>query len=152
MRRVRKISELLGSAPSPAAGPPPGSCDAALYSAPWRRRALDFGREGFHDLNMAEEVGFEPTDPFCGSPVFKTGAIGHSATLPMPFVRSVVSSILRTSLVRMGRFELPRAKLTTTSTLRVYHFATSAYPPDSRVIWCLLRGSNPYLRLERAPS
>lgn len=28
-----------------------------------------------------EEVGFEPTDP-CGPPVFKTGAIGHSATLP----------------------------------------------------------------------
>ena len=30
---------------------------------------------------MAEEVGFEPTEPF-GSPVFKTGAIDHSATPP----------------------------------------------------------------------
>ena len=30
---------------------------------------------------MAEEVGFEPTEP-CGSPVFKTGAIDHSATPP----------------------------------------------------------------------
>ncbi len=30
---------------------------------------------------LAEEVGFEPTDP-CESPVFKTGAIDHSATLP----------------------------------------------------------------------
>jgi hypothetical protein len=29
----------------------------------------------------SEEVGFEPTNP-CGFPVFKTGAIGHSATLP----------------------------------------------------------------------
>jgi hypothetical protein len=31
---------------------------------------------------MAEGVGFEPTEP-CGSPVFKTGAIDHSTTLPM---------------------------------------------------------------------
>ncbi len=30
---------------------------------------------------FSEEVGFEPTDP-CRPPVFKTGAIGHSATLP----------------------------------------------------------------------
>jgi len=30
---------------------------------------------------VAEEVGFEPTEP-CGSPVFKTGAIDHSATPP----------------------------------------------------------------------
>ena len=30
---------------------------------------------------MAEGVGFEPTDA-CTSPVFKTGAIDHSATLP----------------------------------------------------------------------
>ncbi len=31
---------------------------------------------------VAEEVRFELTDPF-GSPVFKTGAIDHSATLPV---------------------------------------------------------------------
>ena len=30
---------------------------------------------------MAEGVGFEPTDP-CGSAVFKTAAIVHSATPP----------------------------------------------------------------------
>lgn len=30
---------------------------------------------------LAEEVGFEPTDG-CPSTVFKTAAIGHSATLP----------------------------------------------------------------------
>jgi hypothetical protein len=30
---------------------------------------------------VSEEVGFEPTVP-CGTPVFKTGAFGHSATLP----------------------------------------------------------------------
>src|SRR5271166_2882405 len=33
-------------------------------------------------INMAEGVGFEPTDP-CGSPVFKTGAIDHSAIPPI---------------------------------------------------------------------
>ena len=33
-------------------------------------------------LSLAEEVRFELTDP-CGSPVFKTGAIDHSATLPL---------------------------------------------------------------------
>jgi hypothetical protein len=32
---------------------------------------------------MAEGVGFEPTVPF-GTPVFKTSAIDHSATLPSP--------------------------------------------------------------------
>ncbi len=30
---------------------------------------------------VAEGVGFEPTDAFT-SPVFKTGALDHSATLP----------------------------------------------------------------------
>ncbi len=34
-----------------------------------------------HHSLRSEEVGFEPTDP-CGPPVFKTGAIDHSATLP----------------------------------------------------------------------
>ncbi len=33
-------------------------------------------------INMAEGVGFEPTDP-CGSPVFKTGALNRSAIPPI---------------------------------------------------------------------
>jgi hypothetical protein len=33
------------------------------------------------DSLLAEGVGFEPTDPL-RSPVFKTGALGHYATLP----------------------------------------------------------------------
>ena len=33
------------------------------------------------DSFLSEEVGFEPTVP-CRTPVFKTGAIDHSATLP----------------------------------------------------------------------
>jgi hypothetical protein len=31
--------------------------------------------------NMAEKVGFEPTEPY-GSTVFKTAAFDHSATSP----------------------------------------------------------------------
>ena len=36
---------------------------------------------GIAMLNLAEAVRFELTNP-CGLPVFKTGAIDHSATLP----------------------------------------------------------------------
>lgn len=36
---------------------------------------------------LAEGVGFEPTDA-CASPVFKTGAIDHSATLPASAVNA----------------------------------------------------------------
>ena len=35
---------------------------------------------------MAEEVGFEPTVG-CPTAVFKTAAIGHSATLPLTILR-----------------------------------------------------------------
>ena len=35
------------------------------------------------EKKQTEREGFEPPDPF-GSPVFKTGAIGHSATSPTP--------------------------------------------------------------------
>ena len=36
----------------------------------------------FQKRTLAEEVGFEPTDEDRSSPVFKTGAFNHSATLP----------------------------------------------------------------------
>ena len=39
--------------------------------------------EGSSVVSVAEGVGFEPTDP-CGSAVFKTAAIDHSATPPRP--------------------------------------------------------------------
>lgn len=39
------------------------------------------GLNGAAEHLLAEGVGFEPTDA-CTSPVFKTGAIDHSATLP----------------------------------------------------------------------
>ena len=39
------------------------------------------------DCTLAEEVGFEPTEP-CGSTVFKTAALNHSA-IP-PFVQPIV--------------------------------------------------------------
>src|SRR5215471_21444866 len=33
-------------------------------------------------ISMAERVGFEPTGPFWGPPVFETGLINHSSTSP----------------------------------------------------------------------
>jgi|Laugrespbdmm15sd_2_1035082.scaffolds.fasta_scaffold07392_3 hypothetical protein len=36
------------------------------------------------DCIFAEDVGFEPTVP-CGTTVFKTAAIDHSANLPLSF-------------------------------------------------------------------
>jgi hypothetical protein len=43
---------------------------------------------------MAEGVGFEPTDP-CGSPVFKTGALGRYATPPRKsgYIRKLIWSL-----------------------------------------------------------
>ena len=40
------------------------------------------GRKYRNSFLLAEEVRFELTDA-CASPVFKTGAIDHSATLPV---------------------------------------------------------------------
>ena len=42
------------------------------------------GKNPFAARDLAEEVRFELTDT-CVSPVFKTGAIDHSATLPVLF-------------------------------------------------------------------
>ncbi len=44
---------------------------------------VDCGRpQKVAEKRLAEGVGFEPTDT-CASPVFKTGAFDHSATLPL---------------------------------------------------------------------
>jgi hypothetical protein len=40
-------------------------------------------------MKMAEEVGFEPTVG-CPTAVFKTAAIGHSATLPQDVERNCI--------------------------------------------------------------
>ena len=40
------------------------------------------GYTGVRRVLLAEGVGFEPTFP-CGIPVFKTGALVHSATPPL---------------------------------------------------------------------
>ena len=53
---------------------------------------------------MAEREGFEPPDP-CGSTVFKTAAIDHSAISPIGFVtfRFVVASgAYKASLLKAG--------------------------------------------------
>lgn len=51
------------------------------------------------DLKNAEEVGFEPTVP-CRTSVFKTDAIGHSATLPMvKYFNRILPNISRINLL-----------------------------------------------------
>ena len=45
-------------------------------------------------LYLAEAVRFELTDGF-PSPVFKTGAIDHSATLPLGLQRAILPARLR---------------------------------------------------------
>ena len=46
-------------------------------------------------FNLAERVGFEPTDPL-ESPVFKTGAFGRSATSP---IRAAIIPTLKRSAI-----------------------------------------------------
>ena len=51
---------------------------------PQRKLWLDAnGGEGMRMGDVAEGVGFEPTRERNPLPVFKTGALNHSATLPL---------------------------------------------------------------------
>ena len=59
--------------------------------------------------DLAEEVGFEPTEP-CGSTVFKTAAFNHSAIPPVrpDYIRCLIGAapsvgILQVSFVRASR-------------------------------------------------
>ena len=49
-----------------------------LFSEAWKAPAQPLYQSR---LNLEEEVGFEPTE-VSPSPIFKIGAIDHSATLP----------------------------------------------------------------------
>ena len=60
-------------------------------------------------IDLAEEVGFEPTEP-CGSTVFKTAAFNHSAIPPArpDYIRCLIGAapsvgILQVSFVRASR-------------------------------------------------
>jgi hypothetical protein len=54
---------------------------------------------------MAERVGFEPTKPF-GLPVFKTGAINHSAISPFSSLQPIEGEEL-VELVTLSRTLTP---------------------------------------------
>jgi hypothetical protein len=58
------------------------------------------GRLVRKNMKVAEGEGFEPPEP-CGSAVFKTAAIDHSATLPVR--RPNVRGYFRRSTVQMPR-------------------------------------------------
>jgi hypothetical protein len=53
---------------------------------------------------MAEEVGFEPTVG-CPTTVFKTAAIGHSATLPWVVILLEVDYFLRSKKIGGLKFQ-----------------------------------------------
>ena len=53
-------------------------CGATESGLPVQRL---FAQASEKNMKMAEGEGFEPPEP-CGSAVFKTAAIDHSATLP----------------------------------------------------------------------
>ena len=59
---------------------------------------------------MAEEVGFEPTEPF-GSPVFKTGAIDHSATPPNCFFFSYLFRKAFNRILKILAKNLPKSAI-----------------------------------------
>ena len=61
-----------------------------LFVSP-RQNKKTYFRKSFY---LAEEEGFEPSDP-CRSPVFKTGALDHYATLPYLIVPYPSNNILR---------------------------------------------------------
>src|SRR5262249_14254975 len=65
--------ELSGIQGSGAKGDVAKTLENKAQDAPMRSRAR-------HDV--AEEVGFEPTVPQCGTPVFETGPFNHSGTPP----------------------------------------------------------------------
>ena len=80
---------------------------------------------------LAEEVGFEPTEP-CGSTVFKTAAFNHSAIPPVrpDYIRCLIGAapsvgILQVSFVRASR----RCLVLRPAALRP---ASAAAPPPSR--------------------
>ena len=50
------------------------------------------GGEGVRMRRLAEGVGFEPTRERNPLPVFKTGALNHSATLPAPNLTLILCS------------------------------------------------------------
>ena len=61
--------------------------DLYIEPEPWPRigrcrRKTGYSRRSQFCSELAEGVGFEPTREWNPLPVFKTGALNHSATLP----------------------------------------------------------------------
>ncbi len=62
--------------------------------------------------DLAERVGFEPTDP-CGSTVFKTVAIDHSATSPNNYYFSGLAMIMPLTESKLRRVKEASVALAT---------------------------------------
>lgn len=67
---------------------------------------------------LAEGEGFEPPEP-CGSPVFKTGALNHSATPPEDERQIIEIASPNTSSYFAGLQTLPANRISPDSLARI---------------------------------
>ena len=81
---------------------------------------------------LAEGVGFEPTREQNPLPVFKTGALNHSATLPsycyittFPFSEFAKKRLATEIATELGNFVLPASVIVLRNTLSSYVTAPS---------------------------
>jgi hypothetical protein len=77
---------------APSGRPPSASCTTLKRRKPRQGRGFRLRRCPVEDLE-AEEVGFEPTEPETGSPVFETGPFDHSGTPPGLSLRPAYSTM-----------------------------------------------------------
>ena len=77
---------------------------------------------------LADEVGFEPTDPY-GSPVFKTGALDHSATHPR------VAGHVTTN---GNAVQTVSGRLADSRSIRKYSAASTNAASVIKMEWCLM--------------
>ena len=78
---------------------------------------------------MAEREGFEPPEP-CGSAVFKTAAIDHSATSPYPACLQQTTAILLGRVVIKSHGNKQEWCREQESNLRPTHYECAALPTE----------------------
>ena len=110
-------------------------------TATWRAGCTPT-RHATHRPNPAAEgVGFEPTVPYSGTPLFESGTINHSDTLPPHSIASAAARVKAGSF-RIGGLcddiaHVPPAAAGATDMIRLRHMhepADAHMPPDAERI------------------
>ena len=120
------------------------SSDRVFGEAQFRRRPSALGAKACQSSlacgsrRLAEGVGFEPTVP-CGTTVFKTAAIGHSATPPRREQVRRLPTVFRVMPRAAGhtRPRLPPAAAARGKTAAIGHSATPPAVPPAAHAPCL---------------